>query len=124
MLHIFSPKDFNFAAKVKIGTLDKLVLATFFMSIKVLPLNFLATLVIAVNNLEKAPFIMLMEILVYDDGIAFLVRTIDSSKVTGELVRLHFLPFKSHLAAFFKQAIAFVRTVNCFQWAINAYMIV
>ena len=60
-----------------------------------------------------------MKILVYNDSIAFLMRTVNSSEVTSKLVTVHLLPLKPYGAAFLKQALSLVRTVNCLQWAVH-----
>ncbi len=61
------------------------------MSVYVLPLDFLTTFVLTVDDLEQASLIVRMKVLIDDDCIALLMWTVDSSKVAGKLMALHLL---------------------------------
>ena len=50
------------------------------------------------------------------------MRTVNSSEVTGKLMTVHLLPLKPYGAAFLKQALSLVRTVNRLQWAVHIYV--
>lgn len=87
------------------------------MSFRILPLNFIPTLVITVDDLVQTPVIMRLKILVNDDLRAPDVLALDSPEVAGDLMRLHFSPFKFDYASFFEKRLTFVWAFNNFKRA-------
>lgn len=93
------------------------------MTVQILALDLLATLVLTINNLVEATFIVSIQVFIDDDSCALLVRAVNSSKWADKFVRLHLFPLDSYLAAIFKEALTFVGAINNFKWAIHVNVV-
>lgn len=100
-LIVFS-KNFDFAAKIIVWTLDELKLTNFPMFFKILSLNFVTAFVIAFNNFIEAPVIMSLKIFMNYDSLTTGILALYSSVMAVDFVLVHLPSFHFDCATFFK----------------------
>lgn len=86
MIDVIFPQDFDFATELIVRALNELKFALVLMFVQELSLDPLSTLIVTVYNLEKASFIMLLQVFVNNYSCTFLMRTIDTSEITSQLM--------------------------------------
>lgn len=112
VVHILLPQHLDLAAMVKVGALHQLELTLVSVTVNVLSLDSVAAFVFAFDDLKEAALIVRGEVLIHNDRVALLVRTVDLTVITCYFMRLHFFSFKPCLTAFFEEAVSFIGTVN------------
>lgn len=98
--------------------------AGFFVLIKVLPLYFEPTFVLAFDDFVQTSVVVALKILIDNNRVAFDVLTVDSSKITCDFVAFDIFSPKLYSATFFKQRLSSVRTLNDLKWAILLDMLI
>ena len=82
------------------------------MSLQILPLNLLATLVVAIDNFPQASLIMSLQILVNNRCLTPIILAVHFPEITSDLMRLYFSTLQSNSASFLKQTLSFIRALN------------
>lgn len=123
MVFVILPQDFDLAAEVVVRALDQLELAKFSMPIKVLALNLVATLVVALDHLAQAAVVVGLEVLVDNDGRAAQILALNASVAAGDLVGVQFPPLELDDAALLKQGLSLIRALDDLKGADVADMV-
>ena len=89
------------------------------MLLDVLSENTCSTLVVTVDNLEEASFIMSCQVLVHDDRATLLIWADDLPEQTALLVLLQIFTLDDGIATFFEETLSFVRAVKFLETTLN-----
>ena len=90
VLSVVFAKNLNFASKIIIGALDKLVLTLVFMLLNVLSQHSRSAFVVALNDFKETSLVVGVQVLIHDDRCTLLVWTHNASKVATLLMLVEF----------------------------------